>query len=351
MFDRLAERHPQALFVKIDINAAQDVAARYQIRATPTFMTFVRGTKRDEWKGADPNLLKANAETLINDVFPPHRHSAMKVPAVQYGSMKPVTYAKVPPLDKLMAKLGPAANDQNLLSLSTFIKKREANPMDASLPNLKDIGNTFQTKVLSLPVEVRFAAVDLLRCAMLDPRVSGCFAEEAAPQTVPALVKHVNELGSGPRNLRLVTIHLACNMFSSSLYTKELLQANSELTTLLVQLITTSLLDASHPTARVAASSLAFNLATANYRIRREESREALDESLQVELAASLIETLSTEDNMDAKKALLLSIGYLVYFAPEGAELLDLMQALDAKTVVLGCKGQNALGQEVGSLV
>ena len=350
-FDQLAEQHPQALFIKVDINGAHDIAARYQIRATPTFMIFAKGSKRDEWKGADPSLLKSNVEALITELFPAHWHASLKVHTLQFGSMKPITYAKIPPLDKLMSKLGTAANDKELSSLRTFIEKREKNPKDAALPNLKDIGTAIQTKVLSLPLEVRFAAVDLLRCALLDPRVSGYFAEEASSQSLPALIKHVNELETCPHNLRLVTIHLVCNLFSSSLYTRELLQPTNELTPLLIQLITTSLLDASHPTARVAASSLAFNLATANYRIRREESREALSEELQVELAASLIETVSVEDNADATKALLLSIGYLLYFAPEDGELLDLMQALDAKTTVGEVKGQGALSREVASLM
>jgi thiol-disulfide isomerase/thioredoxin len=351
MFDRLAEQYPHALFVKVDTNAAHDVASRYQIRATPTFMTFSRGSKQDEWQGADPNLLKANVERTINETFPPHPHSMLKIPALQYGSMKPITYAKVPPLDKLMAKLGAHSNAEELVSLRRFIETREANPQDATLPKLREAGRAFQTKVLNLPLEIRFAAVDLLRCAMLDPRVSGYFAEEDAPRTLPTLVRHVNELNTCPHNLRLVTIHLACNLFGSSLYAKEMLQPNNELTQLLVQLITSSLLDASHPTARVAASSLAFNLATANYRIRREEGREALDESMQVELAASLVETLSGEDNNDGKKALLLSVGYLVHFAPEGGELMDLVQALDAKGIVSGCKGHDALIKEVASLL
>jgi hypothetical protein len=351
MFDRLAEQHSQALFIKVDINAAHDVASRYQIRATPTFMTFARGAKQDEWKGADPNMLKTNVETLINKMFPPHPHTSLKISTLQFGSMKPIAYAKVPPLEKLMAKLGSAASNKDLASLRTFIEKREANPKNAALPNLKDIGQAFQTKVLSLPLEVRFAAVDLLRCAMLDPRVSGYFAAETAPKTVTALVKHVNELDACPHNLRLVTIHLACNIFSSPLYTKEIMCSESDLTPPLVQLITTSLLEASHPTARVAASSLGFNLATANYRIRREEGREALDEAMQVEMAASLIETLSTEDNVDAKKALLLAIGYLVYFAPEEGELFDVVQALDAKSIVRACKGHDALVTEVASLL
>ena len=51
MFDRLAEQHPQSLFLKVDINAAHDIASRYQIRATPTFMTFARAPSKTNGKG------------------------------------------------------------------------------------------------------------------------------------------------------------------------------------------------------------------------------------------------------------------------------------------------------------
>lgn len=351
MFDQLAAEYPKAVFIKVDTNAARDVAAKYQIRATPTFMTFSKGSKADEWQGADPSLLKSNVERLIQQVWPPHPHTQLKVPTLQFGSLQPIMYSRVPPLDKLMTKLGDAAKGGEISALRTFVQKRNEDAREAPLPDLGIVGQAFQGKILQLPVESRFAAVDLLRCAVVDLRVSGFFAEEQQHRTVSALVDHVNGLETCPHNLRLVTLHLACNVFSSKLFVKELMQASDPLTAQLVQLITTSLLDASHPTARVAAASLAFNLASANYRIRREESREGLEESVQVELAASLVETLSSEDSADAAKALLLALGYFLYCAPQGGEVLDLMQALDAKAAVGTVKGQDALRKEVVSLL
>ncbi|KAK5167802.1 uncharacterized protein LTR77_007501 [Saxophila tyrrhenica] len=351
MFDQLAAEHPQALFVKVDINSAQDVAAKYQIRATPTFMSFSKGTKQDQWSGADPNQLKANVEKLLQQTFPPHPHTQLNLPTLHYGSMKPVTYPRVPPLDKLMAKLGPASNDQDLVALRSFLDKRNTNAKDAALPDMQAISQAFQAKVLSLPLEVRFAAVDLFRCAMIDSRVSGYFAEEKDFATVAGLIKHIDGIDSCPHNLRLVTIHLACNLFTSPLFVQETLKQGSHMAATLVELITSSLLDASHPTTRVAAASLAFNIGVANYRVRREEGREGLDEGAQVELAASLVETLGGEDSSDAVKALLLGLGYLVCCAPENGELLDLVKALDAKGTVGACKGQGALAKEVSSML
>ncbi|KAI7233111.1 DUF862-domain-containing protein, partial [Hortaea werneckii] len=311
---QLAEEHSNALFVKVDINAARDIAAKYQIRATPTFMSFSKGSKVDEWTGADPTALKVNVERTIQQTFPPHPHAQLRLPTLQYGSLKPVSYGKVPPLDKLMTKLGDAGNDEALSSLRTFVQKRSIDPREAALPNLETIGTAFRTRVLDLPLSVRFAAIDLLRSAMVDPRVSGFFAEEPQqdhPSTLLTLIEHVNQLETScPHNLRLVTLHLSCNLFTTPLSIQELLRPSNALVPLLIDLATSSLLDPSHPTTRVAASWLAYNLAVSNYCLRRESGREAVPESRQVELAASLVETLGAgEANAEAVRAQLLALG------------------------------------------
>ena len=349
-YDTLAGQHPDSLFVKVDINEAYDIAAKYQIRATPTFMTFSKGVKHDEWAGAAPALLKSNVERLLQTTFPPHPHLSLKLSTLQFGSMKPVTFTKIPPLDKLMAKLGAAGTQKDLAGVRSFVEKRNANPKDATVPDLQAISSRFASEVLALPVEARFAAVDLLRCAMTDPRVSGFFAEESTTTTVSDIVNHVNGLKESPHNLRLVTIHLACNTFTSPLYIKELMRDDNPLTPKVVELIASSLLDGSHSTTRVAAASLAFNIASANYRIRREQEREALAESQQVELAASLIETLSKEENGDTIKALLLGLGYLVYCSPQDGEVMDLCRALDAKATLNHCGFHRDLAEEVARL-
>ncbi|KAI7268182.1 DUF862-domain-containing protein [Hortaea werneckii] len=367
-YDQLAEEHSNALFVKVDIHAARDIAAKYQIRATPTFMSFSKGSKIDEWTGADPKTLKMNVERTIQQTFPPHPHAQLRLPTLQYGSLKPVSYSKVPPLDKLMTKLGDAGNDEALSTLRTFVQKRSIDPREAALPNLETIGHTFRTRVLALPLSVRFAAIDLLRSAMTDPRVSGFFAEEQQqqqnhPSTLFTLLTHVNQLETScPHNLRLVTLHLACNLFTSPLSIHSLLlpPPRPETSTLLpplIDLITSSLLDPSHPTTRVAASWLAYNLAVSNYCFRRETGREAVPESRQVELAASLVETLGSEgeDTAEAVRAQLLALGYLLFFAPgDRGEVGDLCRAFDAKGMIMkGCEGRGleGLGREVTGLI
>lgn len=357
-FDLLAEEHGDALFVKVDINEARDIASRYSIRATPTFMTFSKGQKTDEWTGADPTLLKANVAQLLQDTFPPHPHTLLKVPTLQFGSMKPITYARVPPIEKLTAKLGSGAQEPEFVALTTFVKNRQIDVREAKLPDIRAIGEMLQTTIENLPIDSRFAAVDLLRCAMIDPRVSGFFAGEKVVDelaTVPALIQHVVHLEENcPHNLRLVTIHLACNTFSSQLYIKELLRPGQPTTPLIIQLITSSLLDAGHPTTRVAAASLAFNLTASNYRVRREEQREGLAESQQVELAASMLEALRIESeggSSEAIKALLLALGYLLFHAKQDGELTELTNVLDAQGTIEACVVQEKLAKEVASLL
>ncbi|QIW95130.1 hypothetical protein AMS68_000648 [Peltaster fructicola] len=351
-FDSLADEQPQALFVKVDINDAHEIASKWNIRATPTFTTLALGKVIDVWSGADPAQLKSNVEKVLEQVFPPHAHTKADAAKLKFGSLKPTTYAKVPPLDKLIAKLGDAGRDASVSSLKTFVEKRQVNAKEAALPQLASVGQTYRSMLLQLPVEVRFAAVDLLRCAMIDQRVSGYFAEEPAQQTIGAVMEQTNaQAEKCPHNLRLVTIHLVCNCFSSHLFVREVFQQDSGLMQSIVQLVTSSLLDNAHSTTRVAAASLAFNVAAANYRIRREESHEGISESAQVELAASILECIPKEDNDEASKGLLLSLGYLLYFADEKGELMDLCIALDAKVTLLSCKQNTAVAREIAGLL
>ncbi|RMY87403.1 hypothetical protein D0862_10696 [Hortaea werneckii] len=379
-YDQLAEEYSNALFVKVDINAARDIAATYQIRATPTFMSFSKSTKVDEWTGADPTTSKMNVSRTIQQTFPPHPHAQLRLPTLQYGSLKPVSYGKVPPLDKLMTKLGSAGQDEALSTLRTFVQTRSSvDPREAALPNLETIGRAFRTRVLALPLEVRFAAVDLLRSAMIDPRVSGYFAAEKeeveGPQaqspttnnnnTISTLINHVNQLGpTCPHNLRLVTLQLACNIFVSPLSIRALLlpplrRDNTALPSLL------------HPRRSLLARIQPFSiqLLPPPRTLRgggKEEEEEAVPENLQVELAASLVESLGTseeeeeeekkqKEGEEATKGQLLALGYLLFFAPVEGEVVDLCRALDVKGVVGARvgegKGWEGLGREVMGLI
>jgi hypothetical protein len=159
------------------------------------------------------------------------------------------------------------------------------------------------------------------------------------PATVHHLLDHVDRLGdSAPYALRLTTLHLACNLFTSPLFIPHLLSAPMSST--LISILTTSLLDEKYPALKASALSLAMNIASSNHRLRmKKHSANAspplleseLAESEQVELLASLLENISNEEHWsDNKKVGVICVGWLVYGADMDGELRDLWKVMDA---------------------
>ncbi|KAI1414529.1 P-loop containing nucleoside triphosphate hydrolase protein [Hypoxylon sp. FL1857] len=341
LYDSLAAEHgSKVTLVKVDTSLAFDVAQKYSITATPTFITFVRGKQEERWMGADPARLKGTVSLLAQMAVPNHPHNLLKIRHFANTEPKPVLYEKIPPLHKLLDRLGPTADDPSVQGVKQFIELRaKEGPAEATLPDLHAFSSFLRSSVSKLPREVLFAVVDLFRCALVDPRLSGYFAEEQGHETVIALLDAVNKQPECPYALRLVTLHMACNLFSSHLYAGQILE-HPQLRSAITQLISSSFLDDSHSNIRVAAASLLFNVATANSE-RRRESGDALPEEDQVELAASVLEAISQEDkSKEALDGMLLALGFLAYCMPMDGELIDLLRSMDAQGTVLAKKKQ-----------
>ena len=356
-YDELAaEAGRKAVLIKVDISQAYEIGSKYQVRATPTFMSFLRGQKEHEWVGANEGQLRGNVRLLVQMAHPPHPHTKLELPTLQRQHRHPVIFAKVPPLDKLIAKLGSSANDKAVTSLKDFVAARQAlGAADAPLPPLPSISSYLENAVKTLPPASLFPLIDLTRLALVDPRVTGYFAEERSQHTISAILSSVISAGeSCPYTLRIVTVQLACNLFTSSLFATQLL-SNPTLSNTLLQLVTSSLLDDAHPPIRVAAASLAFNIAAYNHLRRLEEEADLLPESTQVELMASLLEAIKREESKEGLKGLFLAVGLLVYGGSQEGELIDVCRALGAKRTVgekPGVdKGLQGLIKEVQSVV
>ncbi|KAL9611097.1 MAG: hypothetical protein Q9167_004230 [Letrouitia subvulpina] len=349
-YDELAaEAAGKAYLIKVDLSEAYEVGARYQVRVTPTFMSFLRGQKESEWVGANEGQLRGNVRMLIQTAHPPHPHTQMMLRTLQRRH-RAVTYTKIPPLEKLVVKLGSRGNDPAVTALKGFVATREASgALEAPLPDLPTISSYIRDCLENHSVDVLFPVIDLLRCALVDPRVSGYFAGEPLHQTITTILQKIDSLAeSCPYNLHIVTLHLACNLFTSSPLATQLLQQN-HLSSPLIQLVAFSLLDTSHPPIRVAAATLAFNIAAVNHVQRLDSKEDILPESAQVELAASLLEAVSREqESKDGLKGLLTAIGLLVYAAPREGELVELCGALGAKSTV---KEKKAGGDGLEDLV
>ncbi len=283
---------------------------------------------------------------LLNAAFPPHPHLEQSTPYLLRQSQRPVTFAKVPPLDKLIAKMGAVGKNPAVSSIVSFIETREKlGAKEAPLTNIPQFADFMRASTTLLPPELLFTAFDLLRITLTDVRVAGFFAEEhkgatGTPATIHHLIDYVNNLGdAAPYPLRLTTLHLACNLFTSALFIPHLL--SPPLSSLLISVLTTALLDDKRPALKASALNLAMNLASANHQIRMQKhgsnplptpaSKFELPESEQVEILASLLENLTSEEQWsDNKKMGIICIGWLVYGADREGELRDLWKVMDA---------------------
>lgn len=352
--DLAAEVGDRGILVKVDISKAFDVASQYSVRATPTFVTFLRGKQEDRWSGADPSALRGNVQLLVQMAHPVHPHASLKLPSLQNPEGKPVLFTKTPPIPKLLAKMGPTADNEAVKSVSHFIEARnQEGAAEATLPDMPALTSFFRESVASLPTDLLFTIVDLLRCALVDARFSGYLAEEKDHATVSSLLSHVNGLSAScPYALRLVTLQMACNLFSSPLYPPQIL-THIGLRGVVTTLVSSSFLDSNHSAVRVAAASLLYNIALTNSRKRRAGEGDALPEDDQIELAASLLEAIGQEEGSnEALRGMLLALGYLAYLAPMDGELVELLRTMEAGEVVSGKKGKfkdMQIVDEVGS--
>ncbi|MCJ1337964.1 hypothetical protein MMC09_003248 [Bachmanniomyces sp. S44760] len=356
-YDQLAEEAgSKSTLIKVDLNTAYEIGTRYKVRATPTFMTFLRGTTEEEWSGANESQLRSKVRMLVQMANPPHPHHGLRLRTLQRPHRKPVTYAKVPPLEKLIAKLGPVGNDLSVSALKDFIEVRTApsttpdsapEPASAPLPPLPQISTFIVSSMSELAPDSLFPLIDLLRLSLVDPRVSGYFAEENTQpphNTITSILSRINALDSStPYTLRIVTLQTACNLFTSPLFPPQLL-SNPALTAPLLTFLTTSLLDTEHAPVRVSAASLAFNISAFNH-IHRLEALERgqegvadlLPESAQVELSASLLEAIGREEeSREGLKGLVLALGLLAYGSSLEGEVWDLLRVMGAKGILEG---------------
>jgi hypothetical protein len=153
------------------------------------------------------------------------------------------------------------------------------------------------------------------------------------------LVDHVNTQGdAAPYNLRIVALHLCCNYLSGPL-SKHLASMPTALLEAFIALATSNLLDTGHTNVRVAAASLAFNLAAAHYHARVENKSDDFSSEQQVELIAAAAETLKNEtESAEAATGLMLALALLVYMVPLDSDAVDLCKAIDVPGIVTNKK-------------
>ncbi|KAI1266485.1 PUL domain-containing protein [Xylariaceae sp. FL1019] len=354
IYDELASEYVEDVaLIKVDTSRAFDIGQKYGITATPTFKTFVHGQEQETWAGADASRLRSTVKLLAQMTSgPSHPHQLLRLPNIANPDAKPVLFTKVPPLDKLLSKLGPGANDKAVQGMKHFIEARSADgPAMATLPDVPAFSQYLIAAMSDLSKDILFAVVDLFRCALIDPRLSGYFAEEAGHQTTLAILAAVNGDTQCPYALRLITLQMACNLFSSTLFPEQIL-TQAPLRAAVTQLISTSFLDDNQYKIRLVASALLHNVELANSHARQ-RSQATLPEDDQIELGASVLMAISQEESSpEALHAMLLALGLLAYCMPVDGELIGMLRMMDAEDAITGKRTKfpdEPLIKEVGS--
>lgn len=356
-YDELAaEADDRAVLIKVDLNQAFVVGSKYQVKATPTFMTFLKGHKENEWSGTSVAQLKGNVRLLIQMAWPVHRHRSLRLPTLQSKIAKPISFKKVPPLDKLAAKIGNLAEEEAFSAIIAYVKMREASgQIEAPLPNLLGFVDLLAIRFKQLQPEVHFAVIDLVRIAAADSRVSGYFATEVDHRTILTLIPPKRITPVTPYNLQVVALQLACNLFTSPLFAEQLIEgpAPNSLRMALESLVSSCLL-ATHSNVRFLASALVYNMALFDHNARLEGRCDKLKINAMDNLEAALVEAVINEgQSKETLHALLLALGMLLYCAEVNGTLWELCKTMEVREA-LQEKGRmpifagESLLQEVG---
>ncbi|KAI8587984.1 thioredoxin family protein [Geranomyces variabilis] len=376
--------------VKVEVGSARDIAAAYQITATPTFAFFLDGKKTAQFSGADKHELKTQMDLLLWTAYPPHPHSKIAVPTLDGMSTNPILFTRSSSIDAIFAKLqtatadAPSETQRAIGKLQTALKRRfesDGAATAATTPVALDIGDAelkaMDWMLLNVSVENVFPALDVLRMMVLDKRVRETYVARTTGVTIISLL---SKYGAGesdrkhtlPKAVRLMVLRLACNFFTDSASTRYLLSLtlttkNSTTPTAAAtphRTITTALLiDALLPedaAVRKEAAALAFNLAAEEARSRRSAAGvSAGDEDVGIheewlsELVAALGNALVNEEEDEIVLRLLTALAHLVRFATEPvlqlAAALAIPDAVDAKRVAREGSSKKLIKTDAGA--
>ncbi|KAJ7254321.1 PPPDE putative peptidase domain-containing protein [Mycena haematopus] len=376
---RVATGGRGAAFTKIDlrVGAGGTLATEWGVRATPTFMFFLDGTKVAELKGVDTAELKTQIDLLLFQAYPPHPHASLSTPAVKALSLEPILFTQVPPLDSVLTKFvslidaappSPTttqAKEVLRVQVVPYLKARfapaadaaKSKPLPSATPVLLTPWAAATTALIgALPTEALFPLVDMWRLAALDPSAATWLAAAPGAGPIGILTRTARDALSHPtqdkgtRNYVLTAVRLLANAFKTPALARVLLCGGdgAALGTLVPALLHAD------ATVRTAAASLAFNAAAGVQRARvatgaglggvnvnasNDKANDAdaaicADEEWQVELVSALVEALEREEGEDVVHRLVAALACLVRFMPADGQLQGLLEVLGARTVV-----------------
>jgi desumoylating isopeptidase 1 len=330
-FDELAhEAGDKAVLIKVDISQAYEIASRYSIRATPTFITFLKGQKDDTWSGANEAKLRGNVQMLLQMAHPAHPHEQLNLPSFRGIVEKPTTYAKTPPLDKIAAKLSSFVPEHTTKPLTSFIKSRESSGMaNTPIPDLPTILSSLSQAYSTIPIASRFALVDLMRVSVLDPRVASYLATESTHSTLKTLLTFTS-WADAPYQLRLTTAQFLTNIFVSPVFQENLCKPYSPILKLISDSNLSDILLSDNPSAAQATAAFFYNLSCLNHneRVQNRPDLITIPEDVEAALASAVVNETGSKESLHA---FLLTLGMMLYMAPSYSQLWELCAAMEVE--------------------
>ncbi|EPB87331.1 hypothetical protein HMPREF1544_05856 [Mucor circinelloides 1006PhL] len=330
--------------VIMDTSMAPD-AAKYGIRATPTFQLFLNGQKYSEFKGANYAELKSQVDILLFEAFPPHPHRKILLRAVVDQPNVPILYSTPGKWDMIYSKLNSFLEAQGI-TLDTdqksvldqskaFLEKKDTSLNGGQWKSLVDL------LLQKLTVDQLFPLFDIYRALLLSKTVSDFYVND--PSQIATILEIASKNESPAKATWLMILRIACNIFanttlSTAQFTSNLAASHrSQLT----QLLVSSLL-ASDAQVRQAAASLAYNCSTciAIERLEKEKGTfsgmaEQEDDDWEVELSSAVMDALVKETDEEIIHRLLAAISKFLFLAPQDtSSVADLLSALDIQHVI-----------------
>ncbi|KAG1776191.1 PPPDE putative peptidase domain-containing protein [Suillus placidus] len=377
VFEDLASsksRTHNVAFVKIDLSVGMSnaVGGEYGVRVTPTFILFLDGNKTHEMKGVNAPELRSQVDLLLYQAFPPHPHTVLSLPAIEAIPLNAILSSQVPNLDIVLAKVtgfidaapswsGSATKEDTRQILAKniipYLKARgSSSPSNISFEPWKDATTSLAT---NLSAGELFPIADMWRVALLKPAVCGWSATKLGPES-PILVL-LSKAEGAPRSYTLTLLKMISNAFANKVIARELLlSSRSSITAVLVAALLHD--DA---TVRLAAASLAFNMAAHLQRLRIEKVRGSVEgddvgenEDWDVEMTSALLEVIEREKaNEEIVYRLTASLALLIRLSPSIEQLTSLLEVLQAQKILKdklergGCGDAGVVKKEARKLI